>query len=268
MHFLYGMKLISLNTWDGKAFAPLMEFVKQHSESTDIFSLQEVLDSHLDVVESRGARINLLAEMTKALHAFDYYFEPEGYGLDETGPIALDIASGQAIFFKKSTIKPIREGAIFVYKNRHRLELYEKLEELGCNFQYFCFEAEGKKFTLLNLHGIPYPGDKLDNRDRLSQSKKILEFLARESCAKILCGDFNLMPETKSVKMIEDADMINLIKKFKIGCTRSRLSPFYGNGDFQKFADYMFVSPDVNILSFDVPDLEVSDHLPMVLEFS
>ena len=62
--------------------------------------------------------------------------------------------------------------------------------------------------------------------------------------------------------------MINLIKKFAIERTRSCLSPWFGSPDFQEFADYTFVSPDVNVLSFTVPDIEVSDHLPLVLEFS
>ena len=38
--------------------------------------------------------------------------------------------------------------------------------------------------------------------------------------------------------------------------------------DPQYFADYAFVSPGVNVTSFAVPVLPVSDHLPFVLEFS
>ena len=41
-----------------------------------------------------------------------------------------------------------------------------------------------------------------------------------------------------------------------------------GKPDFQKFADYVFVSPDVNVESFSVPDIDISDHMPLVLEFS
>lgn len=67
--------------------------------------------------------------------------------------------------------------------------------------------------------------------------------------------------------MIEE-NYRNLIKEFNIEKTRSKLSPYAGKSNFQKFADYIFVSEDVNVTRFEVPDLEISDHLPMILEFS
>ena len=62
--------------------------------------------------------------------------------------------------------------------------------------------------------------------------------------------------------------MKNLIKEFQIELTRSSLSPFYGKPEFQKYADYAFTSKDIQIKNFQVPHLEISDHLPMILEFS
>ena len=39
---------------------------------------------------------------------------------------------------------------------------------------------------------------------------------------------------------------------------------FYGE---QKFADYVFVSKDVKVKNFEVPNIEISDHLPLILDF-
>ena len=39
---------------------------------------------------------------------------------------------------------------------------------------------------------------------------------------------------------------------------------FFGK---QHFADYVFVSKDVKVKKFEVPYLEISDHLPLILDF-
>lgn len=84
--------------------------------------------------------------------------------------------------------------------------------------------------------------------------------------SKIIVGDFNLLPETESLKIIGEG-MRNLIGEFNIARTRSNLSPFFGKKEFQKFADYTLATPDVKVLDFKVLEVEVSDHLPMILEF-
>jgi len=238
------MKLISLNIWGGGAYEPLIKFIKDNAGDTDVFCFQEVFFSSAMIVESRGVRLNILADIAAALPGFHCLIAPIGSGYDTSGPIDIDVSEEE------------------------RLQKNKTIDDIPCNFQYVCFRAENKAFTICNMHGVANPGDKKDNDERLEQSNKVINFLAGKKGAKILCGDFNLLPETKSIAMIEEAGMINLIKKFAIECTRSRLSPWFGSPDFQEFADYTFVSPDVNVLNFTVPDVEVSDHLPLVLEFS
>ena len=66
--------------------------------------------------------------------------------------------------------------------------------------------------------------------------------------------------------MFEDNGYKNLIKEFKIPTTRNEISwAKYENK--QLFADFVFVSPDVKITNFSVPNNEISDHLPLILEF-
>ena len=87
-------------------------------------------------------------------------------------------------------------------------------------------------------------------------------FLDKTPNPKILCGDFNLLPETKSLRILEE-NMVDLVKKFDIHSTRS-VSFKYET----RYADYMLVSPDVVVERFNAPHINVSDHLPLVLEFS
>jgi endonuclease/exonuclease/phosphatase family metal-dependent hydrolase len=79
--------------------------------------------------------------------------------------------------------------------------------------------------------------------------------------SKMLCGDFNLRPDTQSLELLEH-DMLNLIKSHKVTSTRTSLYP-----KDEKFADYIFVSKDITVNQFNVLQHEVSDHAPLLLEF-
>jgi hypothetical protein len=273
------MKLISLNIWGGKAYEPLMKFIKDNAGDTDIFCFQEAFRSSADIIESNGMRANILADIAAALPNFRSFLAPIGSGYDNEGPVDFDITEAQATFIKNGVdCKALTDGSVFVLGKYRRLGKDETIENVPTNFQYVRLSSGGKEFTILNVHGTAYPGHKLDTPERLAQSQKIIEFLRGEDGSpryssggaggKIVCGDFNLLPETKSIAMIEGAGMTNLIKKFAIERTRSSSSPWYGKPDFQKFADYAFVSAEVNVINFSVPDTAASDHLPLVLEFS
>lgn len=78
----------------------------------------------------------------------------------------------------------------------------------------------------------------------------------------VLCGDFNLLPDTESIRIIEQARLKNLITENGIVSTRTS---HYTRAD--KFADYIFVSQqNVEVKSFNVLPDEVSDHSPLVIE--
>lgn len=263
------MKLVCLNLWGGLAFEPLMQFLREQSRDTDIFCFQEVFHSTSGIEMSRSTRTNLFANLETLLQGFEAFVAPTGDGYDNSGPVDLDITESNTIFFRRGVIPKVDvSGEVFLRGVRGKLAQHQTIDEIPFNFQYVRFMYHNKAFVVMNLHGIAKPGHKLDTSERIQQSEIIKNFLEGEKGAKILCGDFNLLPDTHSVAIIESTGMANLIKKFSIERTRSRLSPHFGKPDFQKFADYTFVSPDVSVKSFSVPDVEVSDHLPMILEFS
>jgi endonuclease/exonuclease/phosphatase family metal-dependent hydrolase len=113
-----------------------------------------------------------------------------------------------------------------------------------------------------NFHGLPSPGDKLDTPARLFQSMRLLD-KARD--VDVLCGDFNLDPDTTSIAMLE-AHWRNLIREFAVPSTRSRLNPYRGTPQEQRFADYAFVSDAIEANRFGALDAQVSDHLGLLLE--
>jgi endonuclease/exonuclease/phosphatase family metal-dependent hydrolase len=114
---------------------------------------------------------------------------------------------------------------------------------------------------VVNLHGLWNGKGKTDCPERIEQSQKVKAFLETVSGAKILCGDFNLLPHTQSLALLEQ-DMRNLVKAYRITSTRSQ---FYERPD--RFADYVLTSPEVQVKHFCVLDENVSDHLPLLLTF-
>lgn len=256
------MKVIFLNIWGGRIFDPFMSFVKESASSTDFFCFQEMVDSSIQGITNFGGRADIRKKLAEALPEFQEYYEASHNALDKEGKPDPATTIGVAIFSKKN-IEIKSKGRIHVQGDAHYL-------------QYVRFEHDKKTYTLANMHGTAYPGSKLDTPERLEQSKRIVDFLAEEKgdppadeAGKILGGDFNLLPETESIKMIEKTGMRSLIKEYRIKTTRSVLNyARYPENERQYFSDYAFVSSDVQVTNFGVPQLNISDHLPLILEFS
>lgn len=257
------MKLISLNVWGGKRYKDLEEFIAKNLD-TDIFCFQEVFKIDSEPTESHGFRLNLFEEISKILPDFQSFFAPcvDNYIAGAFLPKFEDfnLSWGLAIFINKK-LKVNSSGDFFVFRKKDQFDPKD-LNTLPRNLQYITFAIKGKKFIVANLHGIWRKGGKNDSSSRISQSNQINEFLDKYGGAKILSGDFNLNPDTESIKILEK-NMKNLIKDYNITTTRSKFFP-----GWEKFADYTFVSKDIEVLDFQVPQIEISDHLPMILKFS
>lgn len=254
------MKLITLNTWGGRAGKEnLLKFFDNQKNTTDIFCLQEIWSApyeHLEGSAAGGKNINhaeILVygkqEISKTTPNHNYFFHPhhlENYGL-------------LTLITKDLPIK--NHGEIFVYKHKN----YKPAGDIGNharNIQYFTFHKENKTITVINFHGLWNGQGKGDSADRLSQSKKILDFIKTLDGEIIFCGDFNLSPNTESLKMFESFGLKNLIKEYNIQSTRTS---FYTKPE--KFADYIFVSNGIKVNDLKVLPEEVSDHAALFLDF-
>lgn len=234
-------------------YEPLKEFVIKHSRDVDVFCLQEVFDNDPSKPSriQKEARTNCYSEIKNLLPDFNSYIHSRQ-----------DNEESNAVFVRKS-ITLEKEGDTFLYGSKNSW-MSDNLDSYPVNMEYIEFADKDKKnFLICNLHGFWTHDGKRDNPIRFEQSKKILEFLEKYNRSKIICGDFNLLPDTESIKMLEDSGLKNLIKEYSITSTRSHYYP----KEHPKFADYCFVSPEVEVKDFKVlPDV-VSDHLPLYLEF-
>jgi len=258
------MKLVNLNIWGGQKHKELLEFVKKMNGKIDIICLQEVFKSSTDIF-SNGSKTNIYFDLEKILKDYKVFFAPTFTNYDLKTKVNFDLKFGEATFVKKS-VDVISDGTIFTYKNFDEKKIFfhddfGEYWDLPRNFHYIIVRNNGKEFLIVNIHGFWKPGEKGDTKESLEQSDKIINFLKSFNVPKIICGDLNLSPKTKSIKELEK-NMVNLITKYKISNTRSK---FYTRNE--KFADYIFVSPDVKVQDFKVLYKHVSDHLPLYLNF-
>lgn len=227
------MRIISLNLWYGEKPDAIREYIAKHVGQTDVFCFQE----------TKGAEAVL-----------DNSISAEDFNLKE---------------MRKNTNE---DYSLRTY-TRHELEIISTTELLGDFFEAGSALAielmvNRDPFVIVNIHGAPRPGDKLDTPSRIKQSESIIEFLgSKRDVQKIICGDFNLMPSTYSVEIFENFGYRNLIKDYRIATTRNELAWAKHPNNKQLFADYAFVSEGVGVNQFTVPNVFVSDHLPMILDF-
>ena len=254
------MKLISLNTWGGRAGKDkLLDFFARYRD-VDIFCLQEIYAGPFPELEGTQAGGKTLkdeevmvygrqeiAELLKNDHVS--FFDPH----------FLDIY-GLMLLVKKG-IPVISQGDIFVYREKGHVPSGDAGNHAR-NIQYVTIQTVKGPVTLVNFHGLWNGGGKGDSDDRLLQSDRIIDFFQSLKNPYIFCGDFNLKPDTESLKKFETLGFHNLIKEYGITSTRTSLYT-----KEEKFADYTFVSNGIMVKDFKVLPDEVSDHAAMYLEF-
>jgi endonuclease/exonuclease/phosphatase (EEP) superfamily protein YafD len=231
------MKIIFLNAWRGQ-IPQVKDFILEHIKTTDIFCLQEA-------------------------------------GFSKNSIFCQDYLSPQYIFFTESKILTTDDTivqATFVKKQHQVLNtqlVCKEEKNIGLGLFTQIKSSNNKIFNVLNFHGTAWPANKRDDPNRLKQSKLIIDFMSKFNENKIIGGDFNLNPDTKSVTLFEQKLYLNLIKKFEIKSTRNEIAwADYSVEQRQSFADFVFISTNLKIKSFTVPYNEISDHLPLILEMN
>jgi endonuclease/exonuclease/phosphatase family metal-dependent hydrolase len=242
------MKIVTLNIWGGHELNPLMDFFRRNQD-VDVFCLQEVFNGakvtrpiHQESVMDILPRINAILPNHTA------YFSPDQ---DNEEGIAILVSNSHAV--EKS-------GRGFVYRWENAM-VDDNARTLGRSIQHVQLKVDGRRVSVVNVHGLWNGGGKTDTPDRIAQSTNIINFIKGLEGQVILCGDFNLSPETESLRMLEESGLKNLVKEHGITSTRTS---FYTKPE--KFADYILISPEIDVKKFEVMPDVVSDHSPLFLE--
>jgi len=259
------MKLICLNAWGGKRLGPLLNFIKESAETTDIFCFQEVFNSSKKEISPNGRVLDLYDQISDALPDFRGHFSASesGYNFGDLSTVTADVGWGLAVFVRWP-ILTIRTESFLVHKTKNG-GVENKFERPRILQRTELKISSDEIINLFNFHGLLDGGAKTDTPARDSQFSSVRKIIYQYKGRKILCGDFNIRPDTKNIVLLGKS-MIDLIKKYNIPATRNRL--YGGMKKYSDFiSDYVFVSEDVNVESFGTLDVEVSDHLPLILDF-
>ncbi len=248
------MRLICLNLQCGAKYESLCEFLKIHEATVDVFCFQEVFNNATKIRwVLENARPRLFAELQQILPDFDGYFAPPRE--DDVGGLST---------FVKKPIKVVSAENIVLFEELNATENSDDPSyfSMGRNLQRVELGYQGKVHTLLNFHGMWIKNCKTDTEKRIEQSQKIRRIFDKCSGPRILCGDLNLVQNTRSVEILSSGNG-NLIREWKISNTLSSFDPNFGHA-----IDYIITSPEVQVENFKVLSDEVSDHLPLLLDFS
>lgn len=223
------VKVIFLNTWHGKLQDELRQYVARHTDETTLFCFQEAEANDRTPYRDLLSDTHVLYTHEKHIDTNTNYanciYVPNGIPVQQFTPLLTDDP------------------------------------EAGLA-TYVTILVHGVETTICTVHGAPRPGHKLDTAARLRQSKVIIdEFVGRQHV--IIGGDFNLLPESESVRTFSQHGYRDLISEYAVTSTRNQITYDAYPDSIQYFADYAFVTPDITLKSFTVPEQIVSDHQPL-----
>lgn len=249
------MRVECLNIWGGKLKGPLIDHLQAEAKATDIFCLQEVFRG-TPAHEGEGEVVlNIYDQIRAALPDHTCHYMPAH------GP------EGLAMFVRHD-VQTIDGGNTTIHKWDTKPDSAVDQDRV---LHFVNVELAGRKITIANIHGLQLGADKGDTPERLVQFQTAKTVLVHGPT--VLCGDFNVRPNTKSLGIFEnDPDperrLVNLVTW---GCVKTTRTPLYPWRETEPYADYILVSerPLIRDVSFRVlTDVVVSDHYPLVVDFT
>lgn len=266
-----GLRVVSLNAWGGALHAPLMAYLAE--ADPDVLCLQEVVSTRVpsaDWLEYRDhgvvlpQRARLFAEIRAAFPDHEVFFCPTACGELFDGDRSVQSEFGLATLVRRS-FPVIGQALDFVHggfsaqgwgphprgRNAHAVRLFD-------------YEA-GVPVTIVQMHGLRDEAGKGDTPARQAQAEALLRLIKRvwrDGERLVVCGDFNVLPESVTFGVLAELGLVDLV--VSRGFTDTRTSHYRKAG---RFADYLLVTPQVEVLAFDVvAQPEVSDHRALLLE--
>ncbi len=244
------IKVITLNLLHGgELMDNILEFIKK--EDPDILMCQEVNNGDITGVPRALTTLKVFSEI------FDYsdVFSPQILWIKEPG-----VEQGVATFSRL----PISLQETIFFDNGYT---YYPMDPNRTDWQDYpsCLQRVIVDYptgaiNIINIHGI-WGFDGRDSARRDIMVDKITQ-QAEGKSRVVLAGDFNMNPDTNSIQRLE-RHVKNVFKNELITSFNSKRKP-KGGGWSTAVVDMMFVSNDIKIIDHYMPEVDVSDHMPLV----
>lgn len=249
------LKIISLNLYEGGLlFDAIFNFLDK--EQPDILLLQEVNNSS---EKELAQHFRSLEVLKNHFPEWEHRYDPEFVAVRPQGKIPI----GNAIFSKFPVQKNWHHHFGIPYGEFVSPPVDNDFSKHPKNIQCCQIEINGSMYLICNLHGI-WGLDGKDTPERLAMAETILNQLQGYQNI-ILGGDFNVQADTQTISKIEK----KLKNVFKNSLTtsfnpkRKNLSKFPGYAT--AVVDVLFVSDNIKVVNKKCPQVDVSDHLPLIV---
>lgn len=269
------IKVVSLNCWGGRIPA-VVDFLRK--VDADVCCLQEVYSAPpetpspltFEQQDELPAYSRLFEELKEGWPQHQAFFSPHSQGHLHDGatteyPVRYGIAT-----FVKDTLPVVEQASKFVF-GRYRAHAWGEPPLPRTAHCIRVHESESRTETVIaHMHGLWERRGKIDTNEREGQVRKLRDLVqglcdygAFRSERVVICGDFNVLPDSYTVKLLQNHGLREMVTEN--GLTDTRTSYYKKQ---PRYADYMFVSPMLKVMGFEViEDPEVSDHRPLLLEY-
>ncbi len=241
------MKILQLNIWGGKLGKQIAEVLER--EKPDVVCFQEAIS--LPVIDEL-----FFSPIEKFLADGPYasLFYTPTFGFSFMNQKA---AFGNAILGKMEFVST---NALFTGKTYvESMDLLDRDFNIRNLQHVVVFDGE-RRIHVLNHHGHHVREHKNGNDETMRQCKEIVEYIQTLEGSVVLCGDFNLAPDSESLEQINSV-LVNHAKEREVLTTRTPLT------HKTEVCDYIFTSPDLIVTDFQVLDDLASDHKALTVTF-
>jgi len=173
------------------------------------------------------------------------------------------VEQGSLLLSKYEILEHYNQFYHLEYKEAGFDATYFKKDDHARSIQNAILDINDKKVQIINIHGIWNEGKLGDDRT-LNQCQFIIDRALENDYPTIIVGDLNLLPNSKSIELM-NKHFRNLIIENNIKSTRPTFDDGLDKGNI--VCDYIFVNDKVKINDFKVLDNDISDHLPLVIDF-
>jgi endonuclease/exonuclease/phosphatase family metal-dependent hydrolase len=238
---------MTLNVWQGRLERVLLRHMEQ--QHIDFACMQEAVD-----YEGKTAGlVTAYSKIGKSLRLDHQFFSP----LNSVKFGSRNISFGNVIY---SRLSFTQSKNIFTHGSYNGGFDFDVDDYNIRALQHTTVKVDGKQLHILNHHGHHIDAHKLGDDETMRQTAIIINYIKQLDGAVILCGDFNLAPESESIKQY-DSILQNLSAAHSLETTRSLLT-------YKKeVCDYIFVNDKIEVKDFSMDQTIISDHNALILDF-
>jgi len=248
------VKLFDINVWEGGLLtSQLFDFLV--AEDPDVLCLQEVFDGK-DVDLPANFRSIQVLQQHFPQHAI--YFSPEMLCITNVGKIEL----GNLIMSRFPIVHSSTQFFDIPYGEYEQKPASNDWSQDPCNIQHCQLAVGNKTLNVFNLHGI-WGIDGGDTPRRLHMSRVVVTNV-QDKTTTVLTGDFNVKPDTETIRNIETQLANVFAGQLATSFNLPRKDLSSKRGYATAVVDMMFVSQDLTVTEHYCPQVDVSDHLPLI----